>query len=87
VSVQAVVLNLLADLRANLGLAMLFISHDLAVVRHMCDRIAVLRDGRIVEIGPAAKVVESPEHPYTRGLLAATPDMPALASVPGARSC
>ena len=71
VSVQAQVLNLLADLQERRGLAMLFISHDLTVVRHMCTRIAVLAAGRVVEVGDRAKVMEDPEHDYTRSLLAA----------------
>ena len=74
VSVQAQVLNLLADLRTARGLAMLFISHDIAVVRHVADRIAVMREGRIVEMGEAAQVLDRPAHPYTQGLLAACLD-------------
>ncbi|SDR54957.1 peptide/nickel transport system ATP-binding protein [Rhizobiales bacterium GAS113] len=73
VSVQAQVLNLLQDLRARFGLSMLFISHDLDVVELMCDRIAVLYLGRIMEIGPAQGVTTRPRHPYTRALLAASP--------------
>ena len=73
VSVQAQVLNLMADLRARLGLAMLFISHDLDVVELMCDRIVVLYLGRVMESGPAAQVCAHPRHPYTRALLAASP--------------
>ena len=74
VSVQAQVLNLLADLRAARGLAMLFISHDIAVVRHVADRIAVMQNGRIVEMGDADQVLDHPAHPYTQGLLAACLD-------------
>ncbi|MBN9887975.1 ABC transporter ATP-binding protein [Salipiger abyssi] len=75
VSIQAQVVNLLMDLRRDLDLAMLFISHDLHVVRHLCTRIAVMYLGRIVEEGPAEQVFGSPAHPYTRALLAATPSL------------
>jgi peptide/nickel transport system ATP-binding protein len=73
VSVQAQVLNLLQDLKERLGLSMVFISHDLDVVELMCDRIAVLYLGRLMEIGTAEEVTRSPRHPYTRALLAASP--------------
>ena len=73
VSTKAQVINLLADLQARLGLAYLFISHDLSTVRHMSDRIAVMYLGRLVEIGEAAAVYEQPKHPYTEALLSAIP--------------
>ena len=69
VSVQAQVINLLADLQAEFGLTYLFIAHDLSVVRHICDRVAVLRHGRLVELADTERLFESPEHQYTRGLL------------------
>ncbi len=71
VSVQAQVLNLMADLRVRHGLAYLFISHDLAVVAHLADRIAVMQAGKIVETGPTAALLERPRHPFTQALLAA----------------
>ena len=73
VSLQAQILNLIAALRRDMGLALLFVSHDLDVVGHLCDRIAVMYLGRIVESGPAAEVLASPGHPYTRDLVASSP--------------
>jgi peptide/nickel transport system ATP-binding protein len=77
VSVQAVVLNLLADLRGQLGISYLFVSHDLNVVRLLCDRVIVMRAGKIVEQGDADAVMSDPETDYTRALLAASPEPPA----------
>jgi len=76
VSIQALVLNLLSDLRARLGMSYLFVSHDLNVVRLLCDRVVVMKDGAIVEAGPAGEVMDMPSHPYTRELLAAAPEAP-----------
>ncbi len=73
VSIQAQIIQLLAGLRARLGLAMVFISHDLLVVRHLCDRVVVLYLGRVMEEGAAEAVFARPAHPYTRALLSATP--------------
>jgi ABC-type glutathione transport system ATPase component len=73
VSVRAQILNLIADLADAYGLTLVFVSHDLSVVRHVCDTIAVMREGEIVELGPAKQVADAPTHPYTRRLVAAVP--------------
>jgi len=73
VSIQSQIINLLAELRVRLGLAMLFISHDLSVIRHVSDRIAVMYLGRIVEIASTAEIFDRPTHPYTQALLSAVP--------------
>ncbi|MER6831808.1 ABC transporter ATP-binding protein [Streptosporangium sp. NPDC000563] len=75
VSIQAQILDLLADLQRDLAVAMLFISHDLGVIHHVSDRIAVMKDGRIVETGDVAEVFATPAEPYTRELLAAVPTL------------
>ncbi|WP_343739785.1 ABC transporter ATP-binding protein [Delftia tsuruhatensis] len=75
VSVQAQVLNLMRDLQEEFGLTYLLISHNLAVIRHMCDDIGVMQRGRLVETGEAGAVLDAPQHPYTRALMAAVPDM------------
>jgi oligopeptide transport system ATP-binding protein len=74
VSVQAQIVNLLAELKARLGLSLVFISHDLAIVRHVSDRIAVMYLGRLIETGAAATLWEHPAHPYTQALLSASPE-------------
>jgi peptide/nickel transport system ATP-binding protein len=73
VSTQAHILLLLRELRARLGLTMVFISHDLSVVRVLCDDVAILQAGEVVEYGPVARIFNSPQHPYTRQLLSAIP--------------
>lgn len=75
VSIQSQIINLLLKLTREMGLTMLFISHDLSVVRFIADRIAVMQEGKIVELGPAEQVYDHPQHPYTQTLLAAVPRM------------
>jgi peptide/nickel transport system ATP-binding protein len=75
VTVQAQILALLGNLRREYGLAMLFISHDLAVVGEVADRVAVMRGGEVVETGPCRQLLTKPQHPYTKSLLAAAPTL------------
>jgi oligopeptide/dipeptide ABC transporter ATP-binding protein len=75
VSVQAQIIGLMAELRSAFGLALLFISHDLHVVRHLCERVVVMYLGRVVEEGDASEIFRAPAHPYTRALIAATPSI------------
>ena len=74
VSIQSQILNLLADLQDDFGLSYLFISHDMAVIHHVCDRIAVMLDGQIVEEGDRDGIIEAPTHEYTKALLSAVPE-------------
>ena len=75
VSVRAQILNLLMDLKNELGLAMVFISHDIQTVRYISDTIAVMNSGKVVEQGPAKQLLENPQHPYTKTLLGAAPSL------------
>ncbi|MBN6040274.1 ABC transporter ATP-binding protein [Amycolatopsis sp. 195334CR] len=75
VSVQSTIIDLLGELRTELGMAMLFVTHNIALARHVADRIAVLHHGEIVETGPVDRVLDAPEHPYTEELLANTPSL------------
>jgi len=89
VSIQAQIINLFLRLRRELDLTMLFISHDLGIVRHLCDRVAVMYLGRIVEFAPVAQLFAAPRHPYTRALLRSVPNLRAaprerLATIGGA---
>ena len=74
VSIQSQILNLLKDLQDEFGLSYLFISHDMAVIHHICDRVAVMYDGRIVEEGDRDEIINRPTHPYTQALLSAVPE-------------
>ena len=74
VSIQSQILNLLKDLQDEFGLSYLFISHDMAVIHHICDRVAVMYDGKIVEEGDREEIIERPKHPYTQALLSAVPE-------------
>ena len=82
VTIQQQILDLLSDLRHKFGLAMLFISHDLAVVSHVADRVAVMYAGNLVELGAKADIFRAPAHPYTQGLLRATPTLATDRSIP-----
>jgi ABC-type oligopeptide transport system ATPase subunit len=78
VSIQAQILNLLLDLQQEYGLAMIFVSHDLSVVRHMSDRVAIMYQGSVVELAPAEEIYRNPRHDYTRSLIASIPARPSI---------
>ena len=86
VSIQAQILNLLRELQRELGLTLVFIAHDLSVVRHMCDRVAVMYLGKVVELATSDALYEHPRHPYTGALLEAVP-VPEAARASGAGAC
>lgn len=73
VSIRAQIVNLLQDLQEKFGISLIFISHDLSIVRHICHRIMVLYLGRVMEIAPAAEIYDQPRHPYTKALISAVP--------------
>jgi len=75
VSVQGAVLNLVREIQRRLGISMLFISHNLAVVRYVCDTVAVMYCGRIVEVAPTDALIRAPQHPYTQALIASVPSL------------
>jgi peptide/nickel transport system ATP-binding protein/oligopeptide transport system ATP-binding protein len=85
VSIQAQILALLGELKRDFGLTYLFISHDLSVVAHVSDRVAVMYLGRIVETGPSRRILSAPAHPYTRALLAAVPRLEGPGATPRQR--